>query len=135
MKHNPEKTVREPLVHLTRRSTIRPLKAWLIRIAAFALGLLVCGMVAFLLVEKLQQNPERIGDFYQAFIRGSFSTARRTWKFFKNLSILLCIALALTPAFRMRFWNIGAEGRHWWACSVPLQWLFTGAGRSLNGSC
>ena len=26
-------------------------------------------------------------------------------------SILLCISLAVTPAFKMRFWNIGAEGQ------------------------
>ena len=25
--------------------------------------------------------------------------------------VLLCIAVAITPAFRMRFWNIGAEGQ------------------------
>ena len=111
MKHNHEKTAREPLIHLTRRAAIPTWAAWGIRAAAFLLGLLVCGLVAFLLVDKLRQNPERIGDFYQAFIRGSFSTARRAWKFFKNLSILLCIALALTPAFRMRFWNTGAEGQ------------------------
>ncbi len=111
MKHNEERRVREPLIHLTRRGSIRPLQAWGIRIAAAALGLLVCGVVAFVLIEKLQQEPGRIGDFYMAFFRGSFGTARRSWKFFKNLSILLCIALALTPAFRMRFWNTGAEGQ------------------------
>ena len=27
------------------------------------------------------------------------------------LAILLCVSLALTPAFRMRFWNIGGEGQ------------------------
>ena len=25
--------------------------------------------------------------------------------------MLLCIALAVTPAFKMRFWNLGAEGQ------------------------
>ncbi len=29
----------------------------------------------------------------------------------QNLAILLGISLAVTPAFKMRFWNIGAEGR------------------------
>ena len=40
MKHNEERRVREPLIHLTRRGSIRPLQAWGIRIAAAALGLL-----------------------------------------------------------------------------------------------
>ena len=29
----------------------------------------------------------------------------------QNLAILLCISLAVTPAFKMRCWNIGAEGQ------------------------
>ena len=103
--------VREPLVHLSKRSSLHPLKAWGIRLIAIVLGLAVCGLVAFLLIEKLQAKPEKIWDFYNAFIKGSFSTPRKFWKFLKNLSILLCIALALTPAFRMRFWNTGAEGQ------------------------
>ena len=41
MKHNEERRVREPLIHLTRRGSIRPLQAWGIRIAAAALGLLL----------------------------------------------------------------------------------------------
>ena len=102
---------REPLVHLSKRASIPPLKAWGIRLLAIALGLIVCGLVAFLLIEKLGQHPERIGDFYNAFIKGSFSTSRKFWKFLKNIAILLCISLALTPAFRMRFWNIGGEGQ------------------------
>ena len=119
-------SVREPLVHLTRRSGVKRWQAWCIRLAALVLGLLVCGIAAFLLVEKLRQHPERIGEFYYTFIKGSFSTPRKTWKFFKDLSILLCIALALTPAFRMRFWNTGAEGQTlmgvWGAIAVDFYW-------------
>ena len=111
MSNNRKNDVREPLVHLSKRAAINPLRAWAIRLAAIALGLIVCGLVAFLLIEKLNAKPERIGDFYAAFIKGSFSTNRKFWKFLKNIAILLCISLALTPAFRMRFWNIGGEGQ------------------------
>ena len=102
---------REPLIHLSKRTDVRPLRAWISRLAAFALALLVCGLVAFLLIDKLKAHPEKIGDFYYAFIKGSFSTSRKLWKFLKNLAILLSISLAVTPAFRMRFWNTGAEGQ------------------------
>ena len=61
--------VREPLVHLSKRASIDPVKAWAIRLIAIVLGLIICGLVAFLLIEKLNQNPGRIGDFYEAFIR------------------------------------------------------------------
>ncbi len=102
---------REPLIHLSRRGYISPWKAWGIRLAAVALGFLLCGAVAFILIEKLRQNPERIGKFYEDFITGAFGSNRKLWKYLKDVAILLCIALALTPAFRMRFWNTGGEGQ------------------------
>ena len=111
MSKSQKSEIREPLIHLSKRSSISAGKAWAIRIIAVILGLLVCGIAAFLLIEKLQQKPERIGEFYQTFIRGSFSTSRKIWKYLKYTSILLCVSLALTVAFRMRFWNIGGEGQ------------------------
>ena len=101
----------EPLFHLVKRSNIGAAKAWLIRVIAILLGMVACGIVAFALIEKLNQNPQKIGDFYNCFIKGSFTTERKLWKFFKNIAVLQCISLAVTPAFRMRFWNIGAEGQ------------------------
>ena len=38
-------------------------------IVAVLLGLLVCGIAAFLLIEKLQSNPGKIGEFYYTFIK------------------------------------------------------------------
>ncbi|MBQ6383721.1 MAG: ABC transporter permease [Clostridia bacterium] len=102
---------REPLMHLSKRASISPVRSWIIRICAVLLGFLLCGLIAFLLIEKLQQNPGRIGDFYYAFIKGAFGTSRKFWKFLRSTAVLLCIALALTPAFRMRFWNTGGEGQ------------------------
>ena len=103
--------VHEPLFHLTKRATISPVKAWVIRIVAIVLGLAVCGLVAYMLSERLQQGKKTLADFYYCFITGSFGSERKMWKFFKNLAVLQCISLAVTPAFRMRFWNIGAEGQ------------------------
>ena len=111
MSEQKKTAVHEPLFHLAKRSNISFGKAMLIRAVAILLGLLVCGLVAFLLIDKLRENPGKIGDFYYSFIKGSFTTERKLWKFLKNMAILQCISLAVTPAFRMRFWNIGAEGQ------------------------
>ena len=43
--------------------------------------------------------------------RGASSTPRRIWNLLQSLAMLLCVSLALTPAFKMRFWNIGGEGQ------------------------
>lgn len=106
------------MIHLAKRDRINPAASWGIRLAAFVLGLLVCGVLAFIMIEKLQKDPGRIGEFYQSFLKGVYSdnaanflANRKFWVFLKNIAVLLCIALAVTPAFRMRFWNIGAEGQ------------------------
>ena len=44
-------------------------------------------------------------------VDGAFGTKRRVWGLMQNVAMLLCISLAVTPAFKMRFWNIGAEGQ------------------------
>ena len=102
-KHN--KTVREPLFHISKRSEIVWWKAWLIRGAAVVLALLFCAGVSYLLTK---QDPLRI---YGAMFEGAFGTPRRIWNLMQNVAMLLCVALAVTPAFKMRFWNIGAEGQ------------------------
>ncbi|MBO4265114.1 MAG: ABC transporter permease [Clostridia bacterium] len=108
---NKQNTVKEPFIHITRRVSIKPVYSILIRLGAIVAALIVSGLMAFLLIEKLSQNPEKIGQYYISLVKGSFSNGEMTWKFFKNTAVLLCISLALTPAFRMRFWNIGAEGQ------------------------
>ena len=42
---------------------------------------------------------------------GAFGTQRKLWILGQNVAILLCVSLAVTPAFKMRFWNIGGEGQ------------------------
>ena len=97
--------VKEPRVHLVKRDAMPWWKSWLIRIAAVILALIVCGVITLLVTGK---NPISV---YVTMIDGCFGTARRSWNLFQNLAILLCISLAVTPAFKMRFWNIGAEGQ------------------------
>ncbi len=104
--------VNEPLIHLSKRESISAARAWVIRLAAILMGLVVCGIVAYILSDKLRSGSKSILDFYSSFlVKSSFSTSRKMWKFFKNMAVLQCISLAVTPAFRMQFWNIGAEGQ------------------------
>lgn len=110
MKNNTDK-IREPLIHITKRPFMPTWKSLGIRTIAVFCALIVSGIVAFFLIDRLRENPGKIIDFYTCFIKGSFASAGMAWKYFKNLAILLCIALALTPAFRMKFWNTGAEGQ------------------------
>ena len=96
---------REPWIHIAKRSALPWYKAWGIRGIALVLALLVCAGITSLLTGE---NPI---DIYAAIFDGGFGTARKAWALFQNLAILLCISLAVTPAFKMRFWNIGGEGQ------------------------
>ena len=99
------KVLREPLFHITKRSAIVWWKAWIIRILAVLAALIICGLLTLSLTGL---NPIKV---YASMIEGAFGTTRRVWNLFQNVAILLCISLAVTPAFKMRFWNIGAEGQ------------------------
>ena len=94
-----------PLVHIVKRGSMTWYGAWGIRALAIILALLACALVTTV---TTGENPIQV---YAAMIDGAFGTARKTWITFQNMSVLLCISLAVTPAFRMRFWNIGAEGQ------------------------
>ncbi len=96
---------KEPLFHIAKRDSIVWWKAWGIRAAAILIALIVSGLVSFLLTKE---NPLRI---YTTMIDGAFGTKRRIWGLVQELAMLLCVSLAVTPAFKMRFWNIGAEGQ------------------------
>ena len=97
--------VRVPLVHISRRSSLPWYKAWAIRAAAIVLALVACGVITTLLTGE---NPISI---YASMLDGAFGTSRRIWVLLQNIAILLCVSLAVTPAFKMRFWNIGGEGQ------------------------
>ena len=91
--------------HVVRRSDIPLRKAMLFRVISVVAALLLCSILSIFMIKA---NPlEFIGTMFV----GTFGSIRRIWKFSKDASVLLCIALAITPAFKMRFWNIGAEGQ------------------------
>ena len=97
--------IREPLFHISKRDECGFLKACLIRLAAIALALVVCAIVIYSLTGL---NPVEV---YRGIIDGAVGSNRRLWVTIRDALALLCIAVAITPAFRMRFWNIGAEGQ------------------------
>lgn len=99
------KTPREPLFHITKRKDISAKAEWSIRIGAIVLALIFCALITTIVTGD---NPIAV---YSAIIKGAFGTTRKTWVTLQELSILLIISLALTPAFKMQFWNIGGEGQ------------------------
>ena len=96
---------KEPFFHVVKRDALPWYQSVGIRAVAIILALIVCGIVTTLTTGI---NPVEV---YQSVFAGAFGTARKTWITLQNMSVLLLIALALTPAFKMKFWNIGGEGQ------------------------
>src|SRR5699024_10753913 len=95
----------EPLIRIVKRDTISRPKSWGIRIAAVLLALLISGLFIYSVTSL---NPP---DVYKAMYEGAMGTTRRRWITIRDVMVLLCIGVGLAPAFKMRFWNIGAEGQ------------------------
>ena len=102
---NAEKSAREPLFHISRRDDLVWWKRLIIRIVTVVLAFLIAGVLSYLLIGVDPFN------FIGKLFTGTFGTDRRAWISLRDLAVLLCIALALVPAFKMKFWNIGAEGQ------------------------
>ena len=96
---------KEPLLRIAKRDGISRPKAYAIRLVAVLLSLVVSGISIFA-VTKL--NPVAV---YEAIFNGAFGTSKRSWVTIRDTMMLLCIGVGLAPAFKMKFWNIGAEGQ------------------------
>lgn len=96
---------KEPFIHISKRKTMLWYQAFAVRAGAILLALVVC---AFVTTGLTGQNPIAV---YASMFEGAFGTSRKIWILPQNMAVLLCISLAVTPAFKMRFWNIGAEGQ------------------------
>lgn len=96
---------KEPLFHIVKRDALPWYKSWGIRVASVFAALVLCGFITLFLTKL---NPIEV---YATMIDGAVGTSRRVWALLQKTAMLLCIALALTPAFKMKFWNTGAEGQ------------------------
>ena len=106
-----EMTTKEPLLRIVRVPGVHVKKKLLVYVTGIVLALL-CSALFIYFVTGL--NPLAV---YKAMLEGAFgltslsATLRRTSITLRDTMFLLLIAVGLAPAFKMRFWNIGAEGQ------------------------
>ena len=93
------------MIHISKRGDISRGKAVFIKAAAILVSLVVCAVI---ITVTTGENPLSV---FETMIAGAFGTKRKTWIFLQNTAILLMISIAVTPAYRMRCWNLGAEGQ------------------------
>lgn len=105
---------KQPLLHIVRRADLAWWKSWLFRIGAFVISCIVC----LIIINSV--TGAGASDVWKALVKSfigsstSVGEAIKTiqfWAVIRETLLLLGIALALVPAFKMRFWNIGARGQ------------------------
>ena len=92
-------------IRLSKKEPLPLWKSLLIRLGAIFLSLMVCALV---IISVTDLNPFEV---FAGIIDGALGSNRRIWVTIRDTLVLLLVAVALIPAFKMRFWNIGAEGQ------------------------
>ncbi len=90
---------------MSKRDGMPVWKSWGVRLIGLFFALVVC---AFIIYGFTKLNPIKV---YAAMFNGAFGTEKRSWVTIRDVMMLLCVGIGLAPAFKMRFWNIGAEGQ------------------------
>ena len=98
------------MIRISKRNSISFGKSALIRGIAILLSLIATAIVILAIVGL---NPI---DVYVSIAKVTFGDpfnlfGKRFQYFLRDMMILTCIAIGLAPAFKMRFWNVGAEGQ------------------------
>lgn len=92
-------------MHFSKRGNVSLKRNLLIRFSSLIIALVI---IAILTTIITGDDPIMV---YATMLQGAFGTGRKIWITFQDISVLLIVSVALTPAFKMKFWNIGGEGQ------------------------
>ncbi len=95
---------KEPVIRIEKRAELTPSQSTLLRLTSVLLALAAGGLFILL----IGFNPFNV---YGTLISGAFRSEMAIQATIKNMIPLLIAALGIILAFKMKFWNIGAEGQ------------------------
>ncbi|SFR63149.1 ABC transporter permease [Anaeromicropila populeti] len=104
MSNRVEKKIKEPFIRIEKRADLSSKVKWLLYTSAFFTAIVVGGI--FLLAVGV--NPLKA---YGKIVEGAFRSKMAVEATIKLAVPLLISSLGITLAFKMKFWNIGAEGQ------------------------
>ena len=96
---------KERIIRISRRPEMKLWKKIVLKVGFVVFALLMCGVLSTIV------KPGSFASFYEYTINGTFYSGKTVVKLLWETALLFIIAVALTPAFKMKFWNIGAEGQ------------------------
>lgn len=96
---------KEPFIRIVKNNNITTKSKIVMRLIIFGIAILV-SMIFIAIVSKKNPLPA-----FGYIFSGSFGNASKFSGFLKEAIILLGISIALVPAYKMKFWNVGAQGQ------------------------
>lgn len=118
MKTKQEQIKKEPLLRLVKREALPVTKIVLIYATAIVVSLLLSAVICSLFSSK---SPIA---FFVSLFDGAFGSSRRIWLLLQDTALLLGVAIALVPAFKMKFWNLGGNGQILIGCLAAISCMF-----------
>ena len=97
-----DKKIKSPLVSIIKRDGLPTYKAILIRVAAFVFAFLLSMVLSVVVVE------ENMFDIIGTLVQGA---TVRPWRLLMDASLLLAFGIAIVAPFKMKYWNMGANGQ------------------------
>lgn len=122
-----EKTIKEPLFHIVKRDNIKTKYKVLIYAVSIVLALFFGGVICSI---SAKGDPF---SFFASLFQGAFGSQRKIWILLQRTALLVGVSMALLPAFKMKFWNLGANGQILigaLAAIICMKYL----GKDLNGA-
>ena len=124
---NKVKSAREPLFHVVKRDGLKTKFVVMIYAIAIVASLLLGGIIT-----SLASKGDPI-SFFVSLIDGCFGTERKIWVFLQQMALLLSVSMALVPAFKMKFWNLGGNGQILIGGLVAIACMFYMGGKVEDG--
>ena len=109
---------KEPLLRLVKRDALSTGKIVLIYAIAIVTSLVLSAIICALFSSK---NPLA---FFASLFAGALGSSRRIWLLLQDTALLLGVAVALVPAFKMKFWNLGGNGQILIGCLASIACMF-----------
>ncbi len=121
------KSARGPLFHVVKRDGLK---------TKFVVMIYAIAIVASLLLGGIITSLASKGDpfsFFLSLIDGCFGTERKIWVFLQQMALLLSVSMALVPAFKMKFWNLGGNGQILIGGLAAIACMFYMGGKAEDG--
>lgn len=109
---------KEPLLRLVKRDPLAVWKVVLIYAIAIFASLVLSAIICTIFSSE---NPFK---FFVSLLNGAVGSKRKIWVLLQDTALLLGVGVALVPAFKMKFWNLGGNGQILVGCLAAISCMF-----------